>query len=45
MHGRHGNKTVTLATIPVELIYKEQGIIAVRGPVPGAINGYVYLTF
>lgn len=45
MHGRHGNKTVTLASVPVELIDKENNIVAVRGPVPGAINTFVYLVF
>ena len=45
MHGRHGNKTVTLASVPVELIDRENNIVAVRGPVPGAMNTFVYLVF
>ena len=45
MHGRHGNKTVTLQSVPVELIDREHNIIAVRGPVPGAFNTFVYLAF
>ncbi len=45
MHGRHGNKTVTLASVPVELIDREHNIVAVRGAVPGAMNTFVYLTF
>lgn len=45
MHGRHGNKTVTLASVPVELIDAENRIVAVRGPVPGAMNTFVYLVF
>ncbi len=45
MHGRHGNKTVTLASVPVELIDNEKNIVAVRGPVPGAMNTFVYLVF
>lgn len=45
MHGRHGNKTVTLASVPVELIDRENNIVALRGPVPGAMNTFVYLAF
>ena len=45
MHGRHGNKTVTLQSVPVELIDPENNIVAVRGPVPGAMNTFVYLVF
>jgi large subunit ribosomal protein L3 len=45
MHGRHGNKTVTLQSVPVELIDAENNIVAVRGPVPGAMNTFVYLVF
>ena len=45
MHGRHGFKTTTLASVPVELIDREHNIIAVRGPVPGAFNTFVYLAF
>jgi large subunit ribosomal protein L3 len=45
MHGRHGNDVKTLASVPVELIDREHNIIAVRGAVPGAFNGFVYLVF
>lgn len=45
MHGRDGNKTITLASVPVELIDRENNIVALRGPVPGACNGFVYLSF
>lgn len=45
MHGRHGNKTVTLQSVPVELIDRENNIVALRGPVPGAMNTFVYLVF
>jgi ribosomal protein L3 len=45
MHGRHGNALKTLASVPVELIDREHNIIAVRGAVPGAFNGFVYLVF
>ncbi len=45
MHGRHGNKTVTLASVSVELIDPTNNIVAVRGPVPGAMNTFVYLVF
>lgn len=45
MHGRHGNTMTTLASVPVELIDREHNIIAVRGAVPGAFNGFVYLVF
>lgn len=45
MHGRHGNKTITLQSVPVELIDRENNIVALRGPVPGAMNTFVYLVF
>ena len=45
MHGRHGNALTTLASVPVELIDREHNIVAVRGPVPGAFNSFVYLVF
>jgi large subunit ribosomal protein L3 len=45
MHGHMGIDTITLAKVPVELVNKELGIIAVRGPVPGARNSIVVFNF
>jgi large subunit ribosomal protein L3 len=45
MHGHMGLDTITLAKVPVELVNKELGIVAVRGPVPGARNSIVLFNF
>ncbi len=45
MHGHMGTDTITLKDVPVELINKELGIVAVRGPVPGARNSLVVFNF
>lgn len=45
MHGHMGTDTITLKKVPVELVNKELGIIAVRGPVPGARNSIVVFNF
>ena len=45
MHGHMGTDTITLSKVPVELVNKELGIIAVRGPVPGARNSIVVFNF
>lgn len=41
MHGHYGVDTVTLRDVKLEIINKQAGIIAVRGPVPGARNSLV----
>jgi large subunit ribosomal protein L3 len=45
MHGHMGTDTVTLKDIAIELVNKELGIVAVRGPVPGARNSLVVINF
>lgn len=45
MHGRHGTDTITLKSVPLELVDQERRIIALRGPVPGARNTYVHIQF
>ncbi len=45
MHGHMGTDSITLKNVPVELVNKELGIIAVRGPVPGARNSIVVFNF
>jgi large subunit ribosomal protein L3 len=45
MHGHMGTDSITLKNVPVELINKELGIVAVRGPVPGARNSIVVFNF
>lgn len=45
MHGHMGTDTITLKKVPLELVNKELGIIAVRGPVPGARNSIVVFNF
>lgn len=43
MHGHQGVDVNTLRDVPVEIINKQAGIIAVRGPVPGARNSLVHI--
>ena len=45
MHGHMGTDTLTLKNVPVELVNKELGIIAVRGPIPGARNSVLVFNF
>lgn len=45
MHGHMGTDTVTVKKVPVELVNKELGVVAVRGPVPGARNSIVVFNF
>lgn len=45
MHGHMGADTVTLKKVPVELVNKELGIVAVRGPIPGARNSVLVFNF
>lgn len=45
MHGHMGTDSITLKHVPVELVNKNIGVIAVKGPVPGARNSLVVLDF
>ncbi len=45
MHGHMGTDTLTLKKVPVELVNKELGIVAIRGPVPGARNSLIVINF
>lgn len=45
MHGHMGVDRVTLKDTPLVLVNKELRVIAVKGPVPGARNSLVTLTF
>lgn len=43
MAGRMGNDQVTLRNRKVIIVDEVKNVIAIKGPVPGAINTYVYL--
>lgn len=43
--GHMGNQTVTLAKVPVMKVIPEKELIAVKGPVSGANNSYVFIKF
>jgi len=43
MAGRHGNKKVTLSSVEVVQVDKENNQLLLKGSVPGASNGIVYL--
>lgn len=45
MHGHHGDVTVTLKKIPVELVNTDMSVVGVRGGVPGARNSFVKVIF
>jgi len=45
MHGHHGNITVQIKKVPVELVNKDINVIGVRGAVPGARNSLVNIIF
>lgn len=45
MHGHMGLDRITLKKVPVVLINKELNIVALKGPVPGARNSLVTLSF
>ena len=45
MHGHMGTDTLTLKKVSIEIVNKDLGIVAVRGPVPGARNSIVVFTF
>ena len=44
MHGHHGNFTVSLKKIPVEIVNKDISVIGVRGWVPGGRNSHILIT-
>jgi large subunit ribosomal protein L3 len=45
MAGHMGVDTVTIKNRPVMAVYEDKSLIAIKGPVPGANNGYVYIKF
>ena len=45
MHGHMGLDTITLKDVPLVLVNKDLRVIAVKGPVPGARNSLITLTF
>jgi large subunit ribosomal protein L3 len=45
MHGHMGLDRITLKSIPLVLVNKDLRVIAVKGPVPGARNSLITLTF
>lgn len=45
MPGHMGVNQVTLLNRPVVKLIPEKELIAIKGPVPGARNGYVYIKF
>jgi large subunit ribosomal protein L3 len=45
MAGHMGVATVTLKNLPIIKLAIEQNVIGIKGPVPGAINGYIYIKF
>lgn len=45
MHGHHGDVTVTLKKIPVELVNTDMSVVGVRWGVPGARNSFVKVIF
>jgi len=45
MHGHMGLDKITLKDVPLVLVNKDLRVIAVKGPVPGARNSLITLTF
>ena len=45
MHGHHGDITVTIKKIPVELVNTDLSVVWVRWGVPGARNSFVKVIF
>jgi large subunit ribosomal protein L3 len=45
MPGHMGVQTVTLKSRPVITVSVEQNVIAIKGPIPGANTGYVYINY
>jgi large subunit ribosomal protein L3 len=45
MHGHMGLDTITLKHVPLVLVNTELRVVAVKGPVPGARNSLITITF
>ncbi len=45
MAGHMGLDTVTLKNLPVIKVVPEKNVIAIKGPLPGAISDYLFLKF
>lgn len=45
MHGHMGLDTITLKKVPVILVNKELNVVALKGPLPGARNSLITLSF
>ena len=45
MPGHMGNQQITLKNRPIVTLAPEKHVLAIKGAVPGANNGYVYITF
>jgi len=45
MPGHMGVQAVTLKNRPVITVAAEENVIAIKGPIPGANKGYVYINF
>lgn len=45
MPGHMGTQRVTLKNRPVMVFLPKKNLLAIKGPVPGANNGYVYLQY
>lgn len=45
MPGRMGSQTITLKNRPVVSLVPEKHVVAIKGPIPGANNTYVYIKF
>jgi large subunit ribosomal protein L3 len=45
MHGHMGCDTITLKHVPLVLVNKNLNVIGLKGPVPGARNSLIVLTF
>ena len=43
--GQMGNDTVTLKNRSVVMLLPEKGLVAIKGAIPGANSGYVYITY
>ena len=44
MPGRYGNKTVSVKNLEVVSVNESKNQILVKGSIPGATNGIVYIT-
>lgn len=43
--GQMGNDTVTLKDRPVVTVAEGEHVVGIKGPLPGAINSYIYIKF